>query len=227
MIKRAFLLSPIFVFIYLFGFLASVYAVDPHLELSPSTGLITTDGTSIEVKIVSAGQAVKSAKAVVNFDSALLEVSSIQAGDFFDDVSHNIYNSSGQVVINASLSVDSLLESKTGSGALGTMTVKAKTASGTANMAFDCTVGSSTDSNINDPDLTDIIVCTSNIDGSYDLTGGVSATPAATPTPSPAVGGDTATISAEIPVTGTAGPTLFLFLGGLVLLLAPVFLKIL
>lgn len=222
-----------------YGFLVSpVLAASPHLEFSPSSGVITTGGTNIIVKIDTAGQAAKSAKAVINFDAAKLEVASIQAGDFFDDVSHNIYNSTGQVVINANLSLGSMLESKTGTGTLATMTVKAKASSGTAAMTFDCTAGSSTDSNINDPTPVDIIVCASNVNGSYTLgSGGTTTTspsPSAasgtggttSPSPSPsavAVSGGTGG-AAPVPVTGTPLPTIILLGFGLLLILAPVFL---
>jgi len=203
----------------------SVYAqTSPHLELSPSSGVISGCGTSIGINIDTGGQAAKSAKAVINFDSSLLEVSSIQASDFFDDVSHNIYNSSGQVVVNANLSLDSLLESKTGTGTLATMTVRSKASSGTATMVFDCTEGSSTDSNINDPTPLDIIVCSANVNGSYSLSG----TPSASSTV--ALGGDSISTSsatgAVVPVTGVSGPTIMLLISGLFLVLAPVFLKL-
>jgi len=224
--KSLLLFSLLFILpFYLFSFLTLVYAVDPHLELSPSSGVITSSGTSIEVAVDTGGLAAKSAKAVINFDSTLLEVSSVVAGDFFDDVSYNIYNSNGQVVINANLSLDSMLESKTGTGDLATMTVKAKTTSGTGTMTFDCTEGSSTDSNVNNPTPLDIIVCASNINGSYDLSG---ATPSASATS--AVGGDaTSTSSATtttVPVTGVSTPTILLLISGLFLIFTPILSKI-
>lgn len=201
------------------------WAADPHFELSPASGIIS-NGTSIIVKIDTGGQAAKSAKAVINFDATKLEVSSIQAGNFFDDISHNIYNTTGQVVINANLSLGSMLESKTGSGTLATMTVNAKAISGTAAMSFDCTQGSSTDSNINDPTPLDIIICTSNLDGSYTL--GATASSSASPLPSViAVGGpasSSAAVAAPIPVTGTSLPMVILLSLGIFLILVPVFL---
>ena len=162
---------------------------------------------------------------MINFDSSLLEVSSIQASDFFDDVSHNIYNSSGQVVVNANLSLGSMLESKTGTGTLATMTVRAKASSGTATMVFDCTEGSSTDSNINDPTPLDIIVCSANVNGSYSLSGG-QATPSATPVSSPGIGGNGSATPAAVPVTGVSGPTIGLFLAGLFLIFSPLLARI-
>lgn len=208
------------------GLLIPVYAqTSPHLELSPASGIITGGGTSIGINIDTGGQAAKSAKAVINFDSSLLEVSSIQASDFFDDVSHNIYNSSGQVVVNANLSLGSMLESKTGTGTLATMTVRAKASSGTATMVFDCTEGSSTDSNINDPTPLDIIVCSANVNGSYSLSGG-QATPSATPVSSPGIGGNGSATPAAVPVTGVSGPTIGLFLAGLFLIFSPLLARI-
>jgi hypothetical protein len=206
-----------------------------HLELSPSSGLISGSGTPVDINIDTDGSAAKSAKAVINFDSSLLEIASIEEGDFFDDVSYNIYNSSGQVVVNANLSLDSMLESKTGSGLLGTMTVKALESSGSASMTFDCTEGSSTDSNINDPTPVDIIVCTENVDGDYSLSrSGASSSPSsspgaiASPNPSPVSGGGVGGGGTQppIPVTGMAWPTLVLFFGGLALILTPLLAKI-
>lgn len=203
-----------------------------HLELSPSSGLISGSGTPVQIIIDTGGSAAKSAKAVINFDSSLLEVASVAEGDFFDDVSYNIYNSSGQVVVNANLSLDSMLESKTGSGTLATMTVKSLATSGSATMTFDCITGSSTDSNINDPTPLDIIVCTENIDGNYSLGGGggtisspgssalVSSTPAIIDITG-GVGGEVSGNQPPIPVTGVTWPTLTLLFGGLALIFTP------
>lgn len=205
------------IFVVLF-FMATVlvYAADPHLELLPSSGSISTAGTNIEVKIDTGGQAAKSAKAVIKFDATKLEVSSITAGSFFDEVSHNIYNSTGQVVINANLSLGNSLETKTGTGVLATMNVKAKLSTGSANMTFDCTTGSSTDSGINNAVPTDIIVCASNVNGSYTLGAGASLSPGTSPVPTPSA----------LPVAGSVGPTLSLLLlgTGLLLLSIPLFL---
>ncbi len=215
----------LFLFIF-FVLLAKPVWAGSYLELEPSSGTITTSGTDINVNIDTDGSAAKSAKAVVNFSAEALEINSVTAGDFFDDVSYNIYNSSGQVVINANLSLDSMLESKTGAGLLAALNVKAKAASGSATLSFDCVEGSSTDSNINDPTPTDIIDCTANVNGSYQLAAGSGA--AASPSPSTSlsgsgttgVGGDGST--PPVPVTGISWPTLVLFLGGLVLILAPI-----
>jgi len=200
----------------------SVYAASPHLELSPSSGAISTSGTNIEVKVDTASESAKSAKAVIKFDSTKLEISLINAGTFFDEVSHNIYNSTGQVVINTNMSTGSLEPTKTGIGTIATMVVKAKTSSGTANMTFDCTAASSNDSGINDASGTDIINCSSNINGSYALGG--SATVSASPR---VVAGLQSTPSA-LPQTGMIGPTVgLLILGfGLILISIPLFIFI-
>lgn len=185
----------------------------PHLSLDPSSGTISTSGTSVTVKIDTSGQAAKSAKAVITFDTAKFEISSVTAGSFFDEVSHNIYNSSGQVVINANLSLGSSLETKTGTGTLATLLVKAKASSGTGDLTFSCTAGSSTDSGINDATPTDIIDCTANINGSYSLgaaTGG-------TTSPSPS----STTKASSLPVAGSTGPTTVLLAIGLALILLP------
>lgn len=202
--------------IVLLFYCSIAYAANPHLELSPSSGSISTSGTNINVDIDTGSLEAKSAKAVINFDATKLEVTSIQEGTFFDEVSYNIYNTTGQVVINANLSLGSSLESKTGTGTLATMTVRAKTSSGTANMTFDCTEGSSTDSGINDPTPTDIIDCASNVNGSYTL----GAAAVTSPSPSPAVGGPQPSPSV-LPVAGTVGSTVSLLILGLGLILIP------
>jgi hypothetical protein len=199
-----------------------VWAATPHLELSPSSGTIGSSGTSIAVKIDTGGQAAKSAKAVISFDATKLEVASVTTGTFFDEVTNNVYNTTGQVVINANLSLGSSLETKTGTGTLATLNVKAKTTSGTATMTFNCTAGSSTDSGINDAVPTDIIDCTANIDGNYSLgTSSASASPSPSASgisSSPGVGG---TNPSSLPVAGTTGPTTGLAIMALVLLLLP------
>lgn len=224
-----------FLFLILFFGLikpGSVYA-GAHLSLSPSSGIISSSGTAIDVQIDTDGEAVKSAKAVINFDANLLEVTAIQASDFFDDVSYNIYNANGQIVINANIGLDSMLETRTGTGIIATMTVNAKAVSGSAQMVFDCTDGSSTDSNINDPTPLDIIVCSENINGNYTLGGTI-----ATPTPYPTDGttngtttngtttGTTGIGYAPMPVTGVSWPTLVLFGFGLLMIGAPLALKV-
>ncbi len=228
MLKNCLKIFLFFLFLAIFFQSAQAFVLaGAHLELSPSSGLISGSGTPVNINIDTGGSAAKSAKAVINFDSSLLEVGSITEGDFFDDVSYNIYNSSGQVVVNANLSLDSMLESKTGSGLLATMTVKSLTATGSATMIFDCTDGSSTDSNVNDPTLVDIIVCTENVDGDYTLSGGgTSPSPSSSPSPvsSGGVGGDGT--QPPIPVTGVTWPTLMLLLGGLALIFTPLLAKI-
>lgn len=204
-------------FVYLFIAVSDAAAASPHLEFSPSSGAISSTGTSIGVVVDTDGQEAKSTKAVINFDSAKLEVSSIQAGTFFDEVSHNIYNSTGQVIINANLSLGSSLESKTGKGTIAAMTVKSKLSSGTAALTFDCTTGRSTDSGINDPTPLDIIVCSANVNASYSLGGGGGTTVS----PSPGVGGVQASPS-SLPVAGNAGATWILLIIGLGLIFTPI-----
>jgi len=208
----------IFLFVFLMGFIKPVFAINPHLELSPNSGIIDNiTGLDIAVKIDTGGQEVKSAKAVINFDETKLEVISITAGSFFDEVSHNIYNSTGQVVINTNFSLGSSLESKTGTGILATMSVKSKITSGSANMTFDCVSENSTDSGINNTTPIDIIICDSNVNGSYNLDNDLtSSSPLSSPLPTPSI----------LPIAGTTNPTiLFFVLGvGLILFSYPLFL---
>jgi hypothetical protein len=220
-------------------FTKAAYAASPHLELDPSTGAISTSGTDIEVNIDTDGEAVKSAKAVINYPTDMLEVSSVTAGTFFDDVSHNIYNDEGEVVINANLSIDSMLDSKTGTGTLATITFTAKVSSGTAVVTFDCSSDVSTDSNINDPSdpPLDIITCSANIDGNYSWgASAVSPSPGTTTTTTgggtttttgggttTTTGGGAAAGGTTYPDTGVSAPTIALLIGGLLLLLAPIF----
>jgi hypothetical protein len=214
-------------------FTKAALAADAYLELDPSSGAISTSGTDIDVNIDTDGQAIKSAKAVINYPTAMLQVSSITAGDFLDDVSHNIYNDEGEVIINANLSLDSMLESKTGTGTIATITFEAQASSGTAIVTFDCTDEDSTDSNINDPSdpPLDIITCTANVDGNYswgDQAASPSPAASAIVSASPGVGGNGTTTAGGTTsgdlVSGVTAPTIFLLLAGFALLLAPVFL---
>lgn len=186
-------------------FTSNVIAAEPHLEFSPASGSLSDSGTEIDIVIDTGGEEVKSAKAVINFDSSKLEVSSVADGDFFENLTNNIYNN--QVIINANLE-GVALESKTGRGTLAILTVKPLASSGEATLVFDCVQGDSTDSGINDPTPTDIIECSSNINASYSLSGTSSSpspSPSSSPSPSPAVGGPSspAPSPSTLPESGT------------------------
>jgi hypothetical protein len=204
----------------LFVLKGPVFAADPHLELAPSSGTITDSGTEIDINIDTGGSEAKSVKAVINFDSSKLEVSSVEAGTFFDEVSHNIY--SNQVIINANLSLEASVESKTGVGTIATMVTKAKVDNGIADITFDCTEGDSTDSGISDPTPTDIIVCSANVNGSYDL-GGSSGGTSSSPIPSDESSSNSSSSApdpSELPESGTREFTIgFISLGAVFVLL--------
>lgn len=122
----------------------------------------TQAGQTFQVKVnVDAGsEEITSVDAYVLYNKDILEIQEISAGDFFPTVSKET-SLPGKAYIAGLLEDPST--SKTGSGILATITFKAKT-NGSVTLTFDCTTGSTTDSNItkNDVNATDIIQCDQN-----------------------------------------------------------------
>jgi len=152
-----------------FLFVLSWFLVVPLVRLSfaatlqfDPTSINTQVGQTFEVKVnVDAGsQEITSVDVYVIYDSNLLEIQSVNPGTFFNTVSHDT-SQSGKVYIAGM--VDDPATSKTGSGTLATLVFKAKT-NGSTTLTFDCTAGSTTDSNIskNDLNATDLIQCDGN-----------------------------------------------------------------
>lgn len=131
------------------------------LSFDPSS-VSKNAGEAFDIKVdANAGSdQITSVDAYITYDANVLEVQSVTNGTFFPTVTKDT-SQAGKVYI-AGL-VDDPATSKTGTGTLATITFKGKT-SGSAILAFTCTQGSTSDSNItkNDLNATDIITCSSN-----------------------------------------------------------------
>ena len=226
--KTAWLIN--FVLVLLLLTASSVRAVmaSPHLSLSPSSGNYSVNDTfSVIVKVDSGSEVVGGVDAMGTYDSSRLELVSVtKASDMvFDESDGGGYcragesNSGGKFGFGCGTN-DNLTD-KSVNGSLMVLNFKAK-AVGTATVAFTCTAGSTTDTNIvKTSPVVDVIVCGENVGGSYIINAASSdsssdtATATSTPT------------SATLPKTGTVGVTLGLVAFGLVTVLSAVFLKFL
>ena len=201
----------------------------PMLKLSPTSGSYD-NGSTFKVTVgVDSGTAKSMAvDAFLTFDSAKLEVVSIDAPStpaFANSMGKNIYNSDGKFDMSFNPSGDAVLSDSTAiKGDLAVVTFKAK-ATGTAEVKFACTAGSTIDTNIFDTTGNDVIDCASNQNGSYTINASSSGTTAAaTATPTTVVQNVT-TVPGELPRTGGFESTLGLMIFGLVGAMAGVALK--
>lgn len=160
--------------------LAASPALAAYFTLNPQSRTVAPDETfSVDVKINTDGENVTSADALFNFNSSILSVSSITPGDFFP---RNFKTTTpSQIYVGGA--VQNATETRTGTGLLATINFQA-IGSGTASLAFDCTAGKTSDSNItkDDRNATDILNCDQLVDGVYTVSGDVTSTQ---PTPTP------------------------------------------
>ncbi|OGK75124.1 hypothetical protein A2459_01880 [Candidatus Roizmanbacteria bacterium RIFOXYC2_FULL_41_10] len=179
------------------------------LEFSPATGSYSTnENFNVEIKVDTSSQDTQSTDAVIEFDTTLLSVENVTYGSFYPTVLHSEQNGKLYIsgVVNDAASV------KNGAGTLATVSFKGLTA-GTATLSFVCTTGRTDDSNVskNDLDATDLLVCSSLVEGSYTLSGSTVSTPTPTSTTNTGTGTDTGTTTgteyldgsgSTIPATG-------------------------
>lgn len=204
----------------------------PMLKLTPSSGSYD-NGSTFKVTVgVDSGTAKSMAvDAFMTFDSAKLEVVSIDApttSAFVNTMGKNIYNADGKFDMSFNPSGDAVLtDSAVIKGDLAVITFKAK-ASGTAEVKFACTAGSTIDTNIFDTTGNDVIDCASNQNGSYTINGGGSSggstNPTSTSAPTTAANVPT-TIPGQLPRTGGVETTIGLMVLGIVGALAGVALR--
>ena len=168
-------------------------------SFQPATGTYTLNSTwSVLLRINTDSQPVTSADIRLTYEPTKMEVVSITNGLFFETFSQNV-SPTGTIYITAVASPSGA--SKTGSGTIANLNLKAKSA-GTSPLSFVCQSGTSSDSNIYNAAGQDLINCSLLTNAGYTLTGTGSA---ATPTPT-----RQATTSA-LPVTGWSLPTVFIF----------------
>lgn len=173
------------------------------IEATKSAGLLFP----VDLNIDTTGMSISAADVKITFDPEILEITEVEEGTFFTDITYNIY--SGTLYVGGS----SLEEGgKTGSGKMATLTLRGKSA-GVGQLIFVCTT-QNTDTNIFDTsaETKDIVNCSAIKNGKYTITGSSSVggedlestQSAATPTPEP-------------PVSGISLPTFFSFGLGILL----------
>lgn len=191
---------------FAFGNKALVMAADPHLFLSPSSGS-NSASFPVEIKVDTGGKAAGGVDIHLEYPKNLLKIDNVVEGGAgktaaFGELYSQIKNDEGKLRINAYFPTSAAGSSYTGNNGLIATVTFSPLASGTANVNFVCNSGSTTESNIVDKiTVQDIIVCNSNVSGSYLLTysGGTQAT--ATPTPATS----TTTSSEPTPTPPTPG----------------------
>jgi len=215
---------------------SAVAATAPRLTLTPVGGPNSTSysvGSTFTVTIgVNSDTAKSSAVDVwMTFDKTKLEIvtDGIKKAlnpPFVFDMIPKFDNMAGTFQFSCVSTNTAAFEDTVINGDLAVVTFKAK-AAGTAALNFTCASGSTTDSNIFNSDINDVISCDANDIGSYIITGD-STTTTSTPTPTtvvatPAVG----SASATLPQTGAVGATVGLIVFGVISLASALFLKIL
>ena len=142
-----------------------------HFELSPTTGVIQTAGTSVAVIVNADANQLKSASAVITYDAAKVTVTSVN-GTYFPTVTTDT-TKSGEIVISGTLPIGNTV-GVTGTGTLATLTLKPVSgATGSVSLGFRCSESSSDDSNLITMTSTNLLAatsqCSANSTGSYTL----------------------------------------------------------
>lgn len=191
------------IFTFIAGFLAALPAItsaqaSPRLYLDPATATVAAGSTvNLELKIDTADQEVAAADAKISFPPATIGIVSVTAGEFFPKLSKVINSTTGLIDIHSYFDSTNPA-SDSGIGTVAIIAVKG-TAAGAATLTLDCTSGSTTDSNIADPQGRDIINCAQSSGAEITVTpsgqgGGSILTPTPTPSTLPQAGGITPTI---------------------------------
>lgn len=179
-------------------FPSRVFAASPRLYLDPATATVAAGSTvNLELKIDTADQEVAAADAKISFPPATIGIVSVTAGEFFPKLSKVINSTTGLIDIHSYFdSTDPASDS--GIGTVAIITVKG-TAAGAAEIALSCVAGSTTDSNIANPQGQDIISCPQSSGAEITVKpsgqgGGSILTPTPTPSTLPQAGGIIPTI---------------------------------
>lgn len=217
----------------------------PRLTLTPISGDYANGSTfTVSVGVNSDGEKSSAVDVWSTFDKAKLEVVSIVKSanpPFPFEMTPKFDNVAGTFQFSCVSTNMSAFDDVVINGELAVVTFKAK-AVGTAALNFTCTPGSTVDSNIFNSDINDVISCSANSVGSYNITAGASGTtPTLTPTPTPtltttpastdsitsAPTTDLGTTSTTLPQTGAVSSTIGLIIFGVIGLAAALFLGVL
>jgi len=199
------------------------------LTLTPASGTYkVNDQIKVDVGIDSGTDKVYTGDLYMVFDASkleLLDAVSMSPQAFpFELGQKNIDNTAGKFdILLAPLSTTTNL-AEVAKGGLISLTFRAK-AIGTGFLNFNCTAGSTSDTNIFNPDLMDVVDCASNQSGSYTIQAGDSTAP--TPTTGSTVNTTVTTpttVPSQLPQTGVLTPTLTLLILGIVGIIGSAFL---
>lgn len=220
---------------------ANAVMAAPRLTLTPVGGPNSTNYSVGSTFIVTVGvnsETEKSSAVDVwaTFDKTKLEIvtdgikkASVTPFEF--DMTPKFDNTTGTFQFSCVSTNMSAFDDAIINGNLATVIFRAKVA-GTAALNFTCTAGSTTDSNIFNSDINDVISCGFNDVGSYIITGDsttTTTTTTSTPTltPTTTLTPSTGTGAATLPQTGAVGATIGLIVFGAISLASALFLKIL
>lgn len=208
---------------------SAVFAA-PHFTFTPSTGSYAVGSNfSVNLGVNSESENVGGADIVGTFDASRLEIVSITkaSGEHSFSFEYNssstpiINNGAGSFEITLNPTSSSVYDYKPANEALLTINFKAK-ATGTANVNLTCQQGSVSDTNIINDKAADVVSCSSNQSGSYNITGGGS-NPTSVPTPTKT----TTTTTTQLPRTGGIGSTVGLVVFGAFSVFGALFLTLL
>lgn len=201
---------------------ANAVKAAPRLTLSPVSGSYTNGSTfTVAIGVNSDTEKSSAVDVKTTFDPAKLEVVEIKKSanpPFPFDITPTIDNTAGKFDFSCTSTNIGTSQDTVISGELAVVTFRAK-AVGTANLNFTCVAGSTTDSNIFNSDINDVISCSDNNSGSYTITAGT-----VTPTVTAAA---TSSATTELPKTGVVGSTVGLIVFGAISLISAMFLKFL
>lgn len=205
-------------------------ATDPHLFLTPNSGNYS-QSFNVEIKVDTGGQAAGGVDVHLEFPKNLLKIERVTKGEAFTEVFSSIKNDEGKLRINAYFPYSEAGRSFNGSNGLVATINFSPLGTGRATVNFSCTPESTIESNIVEKiDVKDIIVCSANVNGDYNVSGGSrgttptptptrSAGTTPTPTPTTTSAGTTPTPTPTVPVSGSTAQTVGLIGLGILTLL--------
>lgn len=224
--KAALLLNIFWILGLLFVTNTKAVMAGPHQSLSPASENYTVGQSfSVTAKMDSGGEVVGGADGVGTYDANILELVSVEKAPSLvfsttDDGGNCVISEAESGRFGYSCYSNSNTSSNSNSGDLVVFNFKAK-AVGTGLVKFTCVQGSTTDTNIIKADpVSDVIVCSENVNGSYVITDGSGVIPTSVPA-------DTVDSTEELPQAGGLGATLGLVFFGLVSFASAVLLKFL
>jgi len=169
--KKIIKLPILLAFLFVLTFISHCFATGAlaaRLLYEPSS-VTLTGPTQIRVIVDTQGESVKSAVAVVTFDTSYIQITDVAPGDFFTTVTSET-STGGEVVITGTLELTQT-EGVTGSGTLATLTVNPLLNTQNLVLGFLCSSEGMDDSNIMSTEDENLLAtdeqCEQNIEGSY------------------------------------------------------------